>query len=78
MASPPTNLNKRDFTEGIINVCGTDAKFDKSTYQLGLTMIFFKPGKQAFFTRILEKTANDFSSDEVARFLLSFDQFRIK
>ncbi len=59
------NINKRDFTEGIINVCGSDAKFDKTTYQLGLTMIFFKPGKQAFFTRILERKADDFSSAEV-------------
>lgn len=49
-----TNLNKRDFTEAMIMVCGDEKERpEREEYQLGLTMIFFRPGKQAFFQRIL-------------------------
>jgi myosin-5 len=44
-----TNLNERDFTEGLIHVCGTGERPERSEFQLGLTMIFFKPGKQVTF-----------------------------
>ena len=49
-----TNLNKRDFTEAMIFVCGDEKEQPaRDEYQLGLTMIFFRPGKQAFFQKIL-------------------------
>jgi chromosome segregation ATPase len=58
-----TNLNQRDFTEGLIHECGGE-KPERSEYQLGLTMIFFKPGKQAFFQRILDLKPNNISMEQ--------------
>jgi chromosome segregation ATPase len=46
------NLNRRDFTEAIVNVIGGEV--DRTQYQLGLSMIFFRPGQQTFFQKILQ------------------------
>lgn len=58
-----TNLNKRDFTEAIVRVCG-DSEVDRSQYQLGLSMIFFRPGKQQFFQKILELSPESLSKEQ--------------
>jgi len=53
---PMPNLNIRDFTEAIMKYCGdTTKKIASSDYQLGLTMVFFRPGCQTYLTDILEK-----------------------
>eukprot|EP00462_Mataza_sp_D1_P023181 CAMPEP_0175129322 /NCGR_PEP_ID=MMETSP0087-20121206/5405_1 /TAXON_ID=136419 /ORGANISM="Unknown Unknown, Strain D1" /LENGTH=1956 /DNA_ID=CAMNT_0016411453 /DNA_START=136 /DNA_END=6006 /DNA_ORIENTATION=+ len=62
-----TNLNKRDFTEALIHECTSDEQIDRSEYQLGLSMIFFRPGKQAFFQKLLELTPNSISSEQRKR-----------
>jgi myosin-6 len=52
---PVTNLNLRDFSEGLLNAIGDPkTKPTKAEYQLGLTMIFFRPGKQTYLTDVLE------------------------
>jgi hypothetical protein len=48
----PPNLNKRDFSEAILVVCGKGI-LDASEYQLGLTKVFFRPGKQSFLEDLL-------------------------
>jgi len=53
---PVTNLNVRDFTEGLLAAVGDPlTRPGKGEYQLGLSMIFFRPGKQAYLTDVLEK-----------------------
>lgn len=69
----PVNLNKRDFAEAIVSICNKSDNLDKSTYQLGLSMIFFKPGKQEFFRKILELSADDITTAqklEIHHFLI--------
>mmetsp|Transcript_38665 Transcript_38665/g.76103 ORF Transcript_38665/g.76103 Transcript_38665/m.76103 type:complete len:1885 (-) Transcript_38665:85-5739(-) len=58
-----TNLNKRDFSEAIVMICSKEA-LDKSTYQLGLSMIFFKPGKQDAFRKILELSPAEITTEQ--------------
>jgi len=48
----PEAVNKRDFTEAIM-VCSGGKPFPRSEYQLGLTKIFFRPGKQQFLESLL-------------------------
>ncbi len=43
------NLNQKDFTEAVFVAFGLDAK----DYQLGLTKVFFRPGKQEFLETVL-------------------------
>jgi myosin heavy subunit len=63
---PVTNLNLRDFSEGIMRYCGNDKdKLARDEYQLGLTMVFFRPGKQTYLTDILEKKPTDISKQQV-------------
>eukprot|EP00457_Paulinella_chromatophora_P000540 gb/GEZN01000540.1/.p1 GENE.gb/GEZN01000540.1/~~gb/GEZN01000540.1/.p1 ORF type:complete len:1260 (-),score=321.89 gb/GEZN01000540.1/:281-4060(-) len=66
--APITNLNSRDFTEAMCAVVG-DAKLKPSRdeFQMGLTMIFFRPGKQAFLTDILEKDPASISAAQVEK-----------
>jgi myosin heavy subunit len=60
------NLNLRDFTEGIMQVCGNqEQKLTINDYQLGLTMVFFRPGKQEYLTDILDQSPDDISKDKV-------------
>eukprot|EP00457_Paulinella_chromatophora_P000543 gb/GEZN01000543.1/.p1 GENE.gb/GEZN01000543.1/~~gb/GEZN01000543.1/.p1 ORF type:complete len:1258 (+),score=342.68 gb/GEZN01000543.1/:130-3903(+) len=70
---PVTNLNQRDFTEAIMAVAGDQSlKPNRDEFQMGLTMIFFRPGKQAFLTDILEKdpaTITDAQVDKIREFL---------
>jgi myosin heavy subunit len=62
---PVANLNERDFTEGIMKVLGDPTvKLSLNDYQLGLTMVFFRPGKQTFLTDILDKKAEAVSKDQ--------------
>jgi myosin protein heavy chain len=63
---PVVNLNLRDFTEGIMQVCGNqEQKLTMHDYQLGLTMVFFRPGKQEYLTDILDQNPDDISKDKV-------------
>lgn len=53
---PMPNLNIRDFTEAIMFICGDKSKkVTFGDYQLGLSMVFFRPGCQTYLTDILEK-----------------------
>jgi len=63
---PVPNLNLRDFAEAIMRVLGNPKeKLSKDQYQLGLTMVFFRPGKQGYLTDILDKKASDVKEEEV-------------
>jgi len=68
------NLNLRDFTEAIMTTLGNqDEKLAKSEYQLGLTMVFFRPGKQEYLTNILDKSADQVPKEkikEIRKFLI--------
>jgi myosin heavy subunit len=60
------NLNLRDFSEGIMRYCGNEKdKLNRDEYQLGLTMVFFRPGKQTYLTDILEKKPSDITKQQV-------------
>jgi len=59
-----TKLNKRDFAEGVIMQCGGALAMEKSEYQLGLTMVFFKPGKQGFFQKLISMHSEDISTED--------------
>jgi len=48
----PPNLNKRDFCEAILRNAGET--LDRAEFQLGLSRVFFRPGKQAFLEELLE------------------------
>eukprot|EP00808_Paulinella_micropora_P013586 g76738.t1 len=48
----PPNLNKRDFCEAVLRHAGEP--LDPSEYQLGLSKVFFKPGKQAWLETLLQ------------------------
>eukprot|EP00808_Paulinella_micropora_P011794 g23498.t1 len=64
---PITNLNPRDFTEAVMAVVGNKSlKPTREEYQMGLTMVFFRPGKQAWLTDILEKDPASITSAQVA------------
>jgi len=63
---PVTNLNLRDFSEGIMRYCGNEKdKLAREEYQLGLTMVFFRPGKQTYLTDILEKKPTEIPKEQV-------------
>jgi len=68
------NLNLRDFTEAIMNALGSqEEKLAKGDYQLGLTMVFFRPGKQEYLTNILAKSAEQVPKEkvkEIRKFLI--------
>lgn len=54
----PETVNKRDFTEAVMAVCGGEGggrgkPLSRNEYQLGLTKIFFRPGKQQFLESLL-------------------------
>ena len=48
----PVNLNKRNFCEAILVAFG----LGRSQYQLGLTKVFFRPGKQEFLESIYRRS----------------------
>lgn len=50
----PGKLNHKDFAECVFVAFGLERKF----YQLGLTKVFFRPGKQEFLEEILASGAN--------------------
>jgi len=61
------NLNLRDFSEGIMKYLGDqNNKLNREEYQLGLSMVFFRPGKQVYLTDILEKKPSDVTKQQVA------------
>jgi myosin heavy subunit len=65
---PITNLNMRDFTEGLLAYVGNPAQRPaKGEYQLGLSMIFFRPGKQEYLTSVLEKKPEDITAQQKAQ-----------
>jgi len=65
-AKPVVNLNLRDFAEALMNVVGDSSmRPTRQEYQLGLTMVFFRPGKQQFLTDILEKKPETVTADQV-------------
>jgi len=65
-SKPVVNLNERDFTEGILYVLGDKSqKLSLSEYQLGLTMVFFRPGRQTYLTDILDRKADAVNPDQV-------------
>jgi myosin heavy subunit len=49
----PPDLNRRDFCEAVLAILG-DGKIEKKDYQLGLTKVFFRAGKQAFMEELLQ------------------------
>jgi len=62
---PMPNLNIRDFTEAIMKICGDSTKkIAASDYQLGLTMVFFRPGCQTYLTDILEKKPEAITTEQ--------------
>jgi len=62
---PVVNLNERDFTEAILYVLGDKSqKLSLSEYQLGLTMVFFRPGRQTYLTDILDRKPDAVSKDQ--------------
>lgn len=70
---PVKNLNLRDFTEAICAVLGNPAlKPNRDEFQMGLSMIFFRPGKQEFLTDILDKdpsTVSDAQIEQIREYL---------
>ncbi len=46
-----SNLNRRDFTEAILRVCGKG--LSRESFQLGLTKVFFRAGSQEFLEDLL-------------------------
>jgi len=62
---PIVNLNERDFTEAILLVLGDKKeKLTNNEYQLGLTMVFFRPGRQTFLTDILDRKPEGVNKDQ--------------
>ncbi len=59
---PPSNLNKRDFCEAVLRVCGDGLPRDQ--FELGLTKVFFRPG-QAEFLEDLLNSKDDLSSQTI-------------
>eukprot|EP00808_Paulinella_micropora_P000154 g50153.t1 len=55
MRPTPPNLNKRDFCEAVLRNAGET--LDRSEFQLGLSKVFFRPGKQAFLEDLLQGDA---------------------
>jgi len=69
----PQNLNKRDFAQAIILKCGGAEALNKNDYQLGLTMVFFRPGKQSYLQAILDRSPSEISKakvEEIRKFLI--------
>eukprot|EP00456_Euglypha_rotunda_P059034 TRINITY_DN491_c0_g1_i6.p1 TRINITY_DN491_c0_g1~~TRINITY_DN491_c0_g1_i6.p1 ORF type:complete len:1622 (+),score=360.31 TRINITY_DN491_c0_g1_i6:67-4932(+) len=52
---PMPNLNIRDFSQAVMEICGEKGKIRNTDMQLGLSMVFFRPGCQTYLTDILEK-----------------------
>lgn len=57
------HLNKRDFCEAVLVAYG----LERTEYQLGLTKVFFKPGKQEFMEQILRSNAADIAPEIILR-----------
>jgi len=49
----PPDLNLRDFCEAVLRNAG--ATLERSEFQLGLSKVFFRPGKQDFLESLLEE-----------------------
>jgi tetratricopeptide (TPR) repeat protein len=49
----PANVNVRDFTEGIFVLLAHPNGLSPADYQMGLTMVFFRPGKQAYLEDVM-------------------------
>ncbi len=49
----PPDLNRRDFCEAVLTILG-EGKIEKTDYQMGLTKVFFRSGKQAFMESLLQ------------------------
>ena len=47
----PSNLNKRDFCEAILRVCGDG--LSRNEFELGLTKVFFRPGQAEYLENLL-------------------------
>lgn len=75
----PETVNKRDFTEAILQHCGSDALM-RNEYQLGLTKVFFRPGKQAFLEKLLQsgERLDSSTAEKVMKFLLMKHFFRVR
>jgi len=75
----PPNLNKRDFCEALLRVCGKGI-IERSDFQLGLTKVFFRAGKQAFLEELLH-AKTDLSPDtvkQIKRFLFNKRMQRVR
>lgn len=73
----PPNLNKRDFCEAILWA------FDLGLgdYQMGLTKVFFRPGKQEFLERLLHTTSEELGAgliEKIRKFLVKKRIMRVK
>lgn len=60
----PKNINYRDFTEAVMLKVGEE-RLSTEEYQLGRTMVFFRPGKQTFLQNILAKGPSDVSDNTI-------------
>jgi myosin protein heavy chain len=60
----PTNINFRDFTEACMLKLG-DRLLDTDDYALGLNMVFFRPGKQAFLQAILTQDVKSITEEKI-------------
>jgi myosin heavy subunit len=74
----PPHLNKRDFCEAILRCAGET--LDRQEFQLGLTKVFFRPGKQAFLESLLEEGAElpPETIKAIKRFLRNKRFFRVR
>jgi hypothetical protein len=59
----PVNLNQRDFCEAVLWAFDVDRK----DYQIGLTKVFFRPGKQEVLDRVLRSGSGDISPPLLAK-----------
>jgi myosin heavy subunit len=66
----PPDLNKRDFCEAVLAILG-EGQVEKKDYQMGLTKVFFRPGKQAFMEELLKRDSAlpDVTIKRIKRFL---------
>jgi len=67
----PPNLNKRDFCEAVLRCTGDG--LDRSEFQLGLSKVFFRPGKQEFMENLLSAGTElpHATVDKIQRFLVN-------
>jgi hypothetical protein len=73
------NVNKRDFCEAVLKCCGAKIGLTRGEYQLGLTKVFFRPGKQQFLEDLLNSSElSPHASESIRKFLLTKKFTRVR